>query len=172
MSLHAWVSVILWARLQTKPYTLIASNAMQAVRAIGRCAVSLERAAERCINVLLELIQTKLNYVVQEAIIVIKDIFRRYPNKWVQHTVLCPRHLSCSADRPANMTVPACTCCMPAWEHSDQQQLGAEQWEAAPRAGSAHRCIVSHWHDPLHSMPFAACACSPYVVILHWHDLA
>ena len=54
---------------------------MQAVRAIGRCAVSLERAAERCINVLLELIQTKVNYVVQEAIIVIKDIFRRYPNK-------------------------------------------------------------------------------------------
>ncbi len=51
------------------------------MRAIGRCAVSLERAAERCINVLLELIQTKVNYVVQEAIIVIKDIFRRYPNK-------------------------------------------------------------------------------------------
>ena len=43
--------------------------------------MSLERAAERCINVLLELIQTKVNYVVQEAIIVIKDIFRRYPNK-------------------------------------------------------------------------------------------
>ncbi|KAK9812096.1 hypothetical protein WJX73_006205 [Symbiochloris irregularis] len=54
----------------------------KAVRAIGRCAVSLERAAERCINVLLELIQTKLNYVVQEAIIVIKDIFRRYPNRY------------------------------------------------------------------------------------------
>ena len=44
----------------------------QAVRAIGRCAVSIDKAAERCINVLLELIQTKVNYVVQEAIIVIK----------------------------------------------------------------------------------------------------
>eukprot|EP00983_Pelagomonas_calceolata_P068286 1149857-Pelagomonas_calceolata.AAC.1 len=53
-----------------------------AVRAIGRCAVILERAAEKCINVLLELIQTKVNYVVQEAIIVIKDIFRRYPNQY------------------------------------------------------------------------------------------
>jgi AP-1 complex subunit beta-1 len=31
---------------------------------------------------LLELIQTKVNYVVQEAIIVIKDIFRKYPNKY------------------------------------------------------------------------------------------
>ena len=44
----------------------------RAVRAIGRCAIKLERAAERCINVLLELIQTKVNYVVQEAVIVIK----------------------------------------------------------------------------------------------------
>jgi len=55
----------------------------RAVRAIGRAAIKLERAAERCINVLLELIQTKVNYVVQEAIIVIKDIFRRYPNRYV-----------------------------------------------------------------------------------------
>lgn len=29
-----------------------------------------------CINVLLELIATKVNYVVQEAVVVIKDIFR------------------------------------------------------------------------------------------------
>ncbi|KAG6488457.1 hypothetical protein ZIOFF_049700 [Zingiber officinale] len=52
------------------------------VRAIGRCAIKLERAAERCISVLLELIKIKVNYVVQEAIIVIKDIFRRYPNTY------------------------------------------------------------------------------------------
>lgn len=32
----------------------------KAVRAIGRCAIKLEKAAERCINVLLELIQTKV----------------------------------------------------------------------------------------------------------------
>jgi AP-1 complex subunit beta-1 len=54
----------------------------RAVRAIGRCAIKLERAAERCINVLLELIQTKVNYVVQEAVIVIKDIFRKFPNRY------------------------------------------------------------------------------------------
>jgi AP-1 complex subunit beta-1 len=54
----------------------------KAVRAIGRCAIKLERAAERCINVLLELTQTKVNYVVQEAVIVIKDIFRKYPNRY------------------------------------------------------------------------------------------
>jgi len=54
----------------------------RSVRAIGRCAIKLERAAERCINVLLELIQTKVNYVVQEAVIVIKDIFRKFPNRY------------------------------------------------------------------------------------------
>jgi AP-1 complex subunit beta-1 len=54
----------------------------RSVRAIGRCAIKLERAAQRCIDVLLDLIKTKVNYVVQEAIIVIKDIFRKYPNRY------------------------------------------------------------------------------------------
>jgi len=54
----------------------------KAVRAIGRIAIKLERSAEKCINVLLELIKTRVNYVVQESIIVIKDIFRRYPNRY------------------------------------------------------------------------------------------
>lgn len=54
----------------------------RAVRTIGRCAIKLDIAAEKCIKVLLQLIQTKVNYVLQEAIIVIKDIFRRYPNRY------------------------------------------------------------------------------------------
>lgn len=54
----------------------------KSVRAIGRCAVKLPDAADRCVQVLLELIQTKVNYVVQEAVVVIKDIFRKYPNKY------------------------------------------------------------------------------------------
>lgn len=51
---------------------LLGTCMLQAVRAMGRCAVSIEGAAKKCINVLLELIQTKVNYVVQEAVIVIK----------------------------------------------------------------------------------------------------
>uniref|UniRef100_A0A674DTS6 AP complex subunit beta n=1 Tax=Salmo trutta TaxID=8032 RepID=A0A674DTS6_SALTR len=54
----------------------------KAVRAIGRCAIKVEQSAERCVSTLLDLIQTKVNYVVQEAIVVIKDIFRKYPNKY------------------------------------------------------------------------------------------
>jgi vesicle coat complex subunit len=34
------------------------------------------------VGVLLDLIGTKVNYVVQEAIVVIRDIFRRYPNTY------------------------------------------------------------------------------------------
>lgn len=50
----------------------------RAVKAIGQVAIKLENAAERCVNTLLDLIATKVNYVVQEVIVVIKDIFRRY----------------------------------------------------------------------------------------------
>lgn len=56
----------------------------KSVRAIGRCAIKLENAAQRCINVLLELIQLKVDYIVQEAVIVVKDIFRRYPGRYEQ----------------------------------------------------------------------------------------
>jgi hypothetical protein len=41
-----------------------------------------EPAADKCIESLLNLIETKVTYVVQEAVIVIKDIFRRYPGKY------------------------------------------------------------------------------------------
>ena len=54
----------------------------KSVRAIGRCAIKLESQAESCVNVLLDLIKTKVNYVVQEAVIVIKDIFRKYPKQY------------------------------------------------------------------------------------------
>lgn len=46
-------------------------------------SVPLQQSAERCVSTLLDLIQTKVNYVVQEAIVVIRDIFRKYPNKYV-----------------------------------------------------------------------------------------
>ncbi|XP_065176456.1 AP-1 complex subunit beta-1-like [Sycon ciliatum] len=54
----------------------------KSVRAIGRCAIKVESEAERAVQTLLDLIQTKVNYVVQEAVVVIKDIFRKYPNKY------------------------------------------------------------------------------------------
>lgn len=54
----------------------------KAVRSIGRLAIKVETAADSCIQGLLGLIETKVTYVVQEAVIVIKDIFRRYPGQY------------------------------------------------------------------------------------------
>jgi len=71
----------------------------KSVRAIGRCAIKLENAAERCVKTLLELVKTKVSYVVQEAIIVIKDIFRRYPNKYERVIVDLCRNLD-TLDEP------------------------------------------------------------------------
>jgi len=56
----------------------------KSVRSMGRVAVKLERACERAISVLLELIETKVTYVVQEAAVVVKDIFRKYPSRYEQ----------------------------------------------------------------------------------------
>ncbi|KAF4540974.1 Ap-1 complex subunit beta-1 protein [Lasiodiplodia theobromae] len=53
--------------------------ARRAVKAIGQVAIKIETATENCVNALLDLINTKVNYVVQEAIVVVKDIFRKYP---------------------------------------------------------------------------------------------
>lgn len=51
----------------------------RAVKAIGQVAIKIESASERCVNTLLDLIATKVSYVVQEAVVIIKDIFRKYP---------------------------------------------------------------------------------------------
>ncbi|RSL59747.1 hypothetical protein CEP53_005665 [Fusarium sp. AF-6] len=51
----------------------------RAVKAIGQVAIKIESASEKCVAALEELISTKVNYVVQEVIVVIKDILRKYP---------------------------------------------------------------------------------------------
>ena len=54
----------------------------KAVRCIGRFAIRVESAADKCVSALLELIETKVSYVVQEAVVVMRDIFRRFPGRY------------------------------------------------------------------------------------------
>jgi len=54
----------------------------KSIRTIGRLAIKLEGASERCAQALWELLKSKVSYVVQECVIVIKDIFRKYPGKF------------------------------------------------------------------------------------------
>ncbi len=75
--------------------------ARKAVRSIGRLAIKIESSADRCIHALLALIQTKVNYVVQEAIVVIKDIFRKYPNRYESViSTLCENLTTSTRARP------------------------------------------------------------------------
>ncbi|OJT06069.1 AP-2 complex subunit beta [Trametes pubescens] len=71
----------------------------KAVRSIGRLAIKVQAAADACIQALLELIETKVTYVVQEAVIVIKDVFRRYPGKYEGIIPTLCEHLD-SLDEP------------------------------------------------------------------------
>ncbi|KAL4797137.1 AP-2 adaptor complex subunit beta [Aspergillus venezuelensis] len=54
----------------------------KAVRAIGKLAIKIEPAAKQCIDCLLELVNAKVPYIVQEATVVIRNIFRKYPNQY------------------------------------------------------------------------------------------
>lgn len=54
----------------------------KAVRAIGKLAIKIESAARQCIDTLLELVNAKVPYIVQEATVVIRNIFRKYPNQY------------------------------------------------------------------------------------------
>ncbi|KAK9362799.1 Clathrin/coatomer adaptor, adaptin-like protein [Lipomyces starkeyi] len=62
----------------------------KAVRAIGKLAIKINTAARDCIDTLLDLVATRVSYIVQEATVVIKNIFRKYPNKYESIiSVLC-----------------------------------------------------------------------------------
>lgn len=54
----------------------------KAVRAIGKLAIKIESAARQCIDTLIELVKAKIPYIVQEATVVIRNIFRKYPNQY------------------------------------------------------------------------------------------
>jgi vesicle coat complex subunit len=41
----------------------------KSIKAIGQTAISIESAAECCVNVLLDLINTRVSYVVQEGVV-------------------------------------------------------------------------------------------------------
>lgn len=62
----------------------------KAVRAIGKLAIKIESAARQCIDTLLELVDAKIPYIVQEATVVIRNIFRKYPNQYegiIRHVI-------------------------------------------------------------------------------------
>ncbi|KAI8880783.1 Adaptor protein complex beta subunit [Backusella circina FSU 941] len=52
--------------------------AKKSINAIVQCTIKIAKATESCINILLDLINNDVNYIVQEAIVIIKYVFRKY----------------------------------------------------------------------------------------------
>ena len=52
------------------------------MRAIGKLAIKIPPSSQLCIRTLLTLVATKVSYIVQEATVVIRNIFRKYPNQY------------------------------------------------------------------------------------------
>lgn len=71
----------------------------KSVRAIGKLAIKIEAAAQSCINTLLDLVSTRVSYIVQEATVVIRNIFRKYPNRYEGIISILCEHLD-SLDEP------------------------------------------------------------------------
>jgi vesicle coat complex subunit len=61
----------------------------RSIKAIGQVAIKIEAAAQKCVNVLLDLLDNKANYVVQEVVVVVKDILRKYKHFDAAIPALC-----------------------------------------------------------------------------------
>lgn len=54
----------------------------KSIRAIGKCAIKISAAADRCVQALMDLFALGVSHVVQEITVVMKDIFRKYASKY------------------------------------------------------------------------------------------
>lgn len=70
----------------------------KAMWVIGWC-IKVKQSTECCISIFPDLIQTKVSYVIQEAIIVIRDTFHKCPNKYDSIIVILYENLD-SLDEP------------------------------------------------------------------------
>ena len=52
------------------------------IRAISKCAISLPSKSDRCVATLMDLLSLGVDHVVQETIVVMKDILRKYPQRY------------------------------------------------------------------------------------------
>lgn len=91
--------------------------AQRAIGAIGRVAIRYEGAAEKAVKVLVELVQMKVQGVVQGAVVVLRDVFRKYPQRFAQEVmaVLCEHDDLISSDPQARAAFIWCL-----GEHSEE----------------------------------------------------
>lgn len=52
------------------------------IQTIGKLTIRIEEAADKCVQALWDCLKRKSSLIMQESVIVIKDIFRKYPNRY------------------------------------------------------------------------------------------
>ncbi|TIB05244.1 hypothetical protein E3P96_01288 [Wallemia ichthyophaga] len=56
----------------------------KAIKLMGRLAIKIEEASDECVRVLLSLLNDGIGCVVQEVIVVMRDILRKYPTRYIR----------------------------------------------------------------------------------------
>lgn len=56
--------------------------ARKAINAIGRLALKFESVSDACMHALEDILKSNVNYAFQEAIVAVRDIFRKYPHRY------------------------------------------------------------------------------------------
>lgn len=96
---HEDNALVVLPELQDYASEIDVDFARKAVSTIGRIALRLEKAADKYVDVLRNMLDDGAPYVVQEVIIVAKDIFRKYPNRYVGLLKILCEHLG-ALDEP------------------------------------------------------------------------
>lgn len=54
----------------------------KAIRAVGQIILKIDKASKKAVDILHEIVTNGGQYGLQEAVVVAKDIFRKFPNKY------------------------------------------------------------------------------------------
>lgn len=79
--------------------------ARKAINTIGRLALRLDSTADRYVGVLADMVETGVNYIVQEVMIIAKDILRKYPNRFMNILKILCSHLDAAEEPQAKIAM-------------------------------------------------------------------
>lgn len=94
----------------------------KSIKAIGQTAVKIDAAAERCVNVLLDLIATRVSYVVQEAVVVMKVRFPDF-SQGQRQVIMLDRIFSENTPRRMKVSSPYCAPILMNWMSQKPKHL-------------------------------------------------
>jgi hypothetical protein len=75
----AQTAELVLGELSEYSHSVDVSFVRKSIRAIGQIALKIEAASRRCVDILSELFTGKAEYAIEESVIVVTDILRRYP---------------------------------------------------------------------------------------------